>query len=135
MPPGKALKHHRCCRNRLRLRDICYWPPKTRERLRCGTVQIQSVPDLAPYYPKGYYSYNPVIKPEEENISRTTRIMRRVAVNYLVNRRNPPGRKILKNKEISEEIGKGFPEYLKNTTTGLRIMTRSRILEVGSGTG
>ena len=76
-----------------------------------------------------------VVKPEEENISRTTRIMRRVAVNYLVNRRNPPGRKILKNKEISEEIGKGFPEYLKNTTTGLRIMTRSRILEVGSGTG
>ena len=76
-------------------------PPDARPHQQDDTTSCASISEAA------------VVKPEEENISRTTRIMRRVVVNHLVNRRNPLGQKILKNKEISEWIGipRIFEEY------------------------
>ncbi len=103
------------------------------ECANCGTLQITKIPDLTNYYPKGYCSFhleNGIEAPPPLGFK--ARFIRRLALNYYLNRRNPLGRYIARNKPwISDKI----PYYIKENRCRLGISDRAKILDVGSGVG
>ena len=108
----------------------------------CGTVQIQTIPDLAPYYAKNYYSFRPVIENKSASgffksavRSVGAALRRRAAGHY-------SGRRSFVNNFVFRQISKhapqllvGFPDYLKETSLELFAGPRSQVLDVGSGAG
>jgi SAM-dependent methyltransferase len=113
----------------------------------CGTLQIQKVPDLRPYYSGGYYSFRPVPDSGRDSdegfnrrlVRRAGAAVRRNAAAYYCDRRCPFG-------ELRHPVGRlfarragrllvGFPEYLKETTVHLGLTPKSAVLDVGSGAG
>jgi SAM-dependent methyltransferase len=113
----------------------------------CGTLQIQHVPDLRPYYSGGYYSFRPAPEPPESLDAgfkkRLARLagaaIRKRAAAYYCNRRrpfgelrHPAGRYFARNMR---RVVAGFPNYLKDVDLRLGLDTKSAILDVGSGAG
>lgn len=114
----------------------------------CGTIQIQEVPDLRPYYAQNYYSFDKshgeAQPPPSQGIKkrlaqRVGASVRRAAANYYGQRRarlgelrHPLGRSL---STMLPRIVAGFPEYLLNTLVNLNITSRSSILDIGSGAG
>jgi SAM-dependent methyltransferase len=108
----------------------------------CGTVQIQDVPDLHPYYSGEYYSFQPINESErtpgilKNSIRSVGAALRRRAADYY------GGRRSIVNSFIFRQISKhavhllvGFPDYLKETAVDLLIGPTSKVLDVGSGAG
>jgi SAM-dependent methyltransferase len=99
------------------------------ECVDCGAIQIATVPDLASYYPKDYYSF--AESPEPELTKRfSTRVAARLAGRYLVNRRDPIGAAIIRYRPWTLET---VPPSLLDSIVSLRF--DSRILDVGCGSG
>lgn len=103
------------------------------ECLKCGTLQITTIPDLMKYYPKDYGSYQ--LEEGADKLpewSFQERFVRRLALNYHLNHRNPIGRYAANlNPEIAEEI----PSYLKDTGCRLGLSSSSSVLDIGCGVG
>lgn len=108
----------------------------------CGTLQIQSVPDLRPYYSSTYYSLQPVIEKERKggivnDALRSIGIaIRKMAGDYYV------GKRSVVNNFVVQQISRhapqllvGFPKYLKDTSLDLSLNRTSKVLDVGSGAG
>jgi SAM-dependent methyltransferase len=99
----------------------------------CGTLQIREVPDLAPYYPKNYYSYRPAAAGDAGGRRGfKERLSRRLAANYYGNRRNLLGKYLAGSRAW---IAESFPAVIRDTSLRLGINTRSPILDVGAGQG
>jgi SAM-dependent methyltransferase len=94
----------------------------------CGSLQIAEIPDLAPYYPKNYYSLE--ADGTGLNHGLKTKIAARLAANYFVYGRNPLGRYFARNREW---ISWTFPPSLREPL--LKINFQTRILDFGSGGG
>lgn len=94
----------------------------------CGTLQIAAPPDLAPYYPKEYYSLEDSAVPLADNFK--SRLAARLAAAYLTGGRNLAGRWLASRKDWIDAY---FPPSLREKMLGLR--RDSRILDFGSGGG
>jgi SAM-dependent methyltransferase len=108
----------------------------------CGTIQIQNVPDLLPYYSGDYYSFPPLIESQrrpgiiKSSIRAVGEAFRRRAADYYC------GKRSIVNNFLFRQISKhavriliGFPDYLKDTSLDLLISRDSKVLDVGSGAG
>ncbi|HEY0099375.1 MAG TPA: class I SAM-dependent methyltransferase [Pyrinomonadaceae bacterium] len=113
----------------------------------CGTIQIQQVPDLRPYYAQNYYSFahaqadaQPAALGIKRNLAaRVGAFVRRTAGAYYGQRRarlgqlrHPLGRSL---SALLPRLVAGFPEYLLDTRVNLNLTPRSAILDFGSGAG
>ncbi|HEY6230634.1 MAG TPA: class I SAM-dependent methyltransferase [Pyrinomonadaceae bacterium] len=108
----------------------------------CGTVQIETVPNLAPYYANNYYSFQPVREKErsqgvlQASLRPLGAVIRRRAADYYRGRRS-----VVTNflfgwaSKQAPHLLVGFPEYLKETSLDLLPGRVARILDVGSGAG
>jgi len=112
----------------------------------CGTLQVQQVPDLKPYYPASYYSFQPANEtPGKLPATLPVRVkkrlgafLRRRSANYYCERHAPGGNKNLLGRYVAENMRRmtvGFPEYLKDTSHYLSLNLNSKILDVGCGSG
>ncbi|MBA2527427.1 MAG: class I SAM-dependent methyltransferase [Pyrinomonadaceae bacterium] len=112
----------------------------------CGTLQIQQVPDLKPYYPRNYYSFLPASQTREGSpktarwlvTGRLGSFLRRRAADYYCRRQRAANYRDLMGHLVAENMDRllvGFPEYLKNTGLDLSLNRGSKILDVGSGAG
>jgi SAM-dependent methyltransferase len=113
----------------------------------CGTLQIDRVPDLGPYYPEDYYSFVSADVSRDTNklglakrVSKSLgRFVRRRAADYYCTRSTPFGKyryaagRLLARR--MKRIVVGFPDYLKDARVNLHINRRSGVLDVGSGVG
>lgn len=111
----------------------------------CGTLQIQSIPDLRRYYPPNYYSFQTVgDKPERRSLSKKLsryagHFVRQRAADYYSHGGNRSNR--LADRLIGmllKPLGRivlGYPEYLLETQTNLGINRGFRVLDVGAGAG
>jgi SAM-dependent methyltransferase len=108
----------------------------------CGTLQIQAVPDLRPYYSGDYYSFQPVIQRDSPTgiVKASSRAfgaaLRKRAADFY------SGRRSFVNNFIVSQISRraphllvGFPDYLKGTSLDLLTGTAAKVLDVGSGAG
>jgi SAM-dependent methyltransferase len=107
------------------------------ECVKCGTLQIMKIPaDLSRYYPREYYSYQPVGGLENSpQLSFKKRRLRRLALNYYLHGGNPLSRYIVKHRPWVLDNLDNLPYYFKGTKCCLGISNRSSILDVGSGVG
>jgi SAM-dependent methyltransferase len=95
----------------------------------CGTVQIIEFPDLAPYYPRDYYSFSADSKTYiEEKLQR--RLAAPVVGRYLMTGRGLVGKFLLGKAPWFEQR---FPAWLRERV--LNLDSESRILDFGSGSG
>ena len=94
----------------------------------CGTIQLEEIPDLAKYYPENYYSF----ESGNTGFSDTwrSRFIARQAAKYLIRGRGIIGRKAIESKAWAKD---NFPPFLADPI--LRLNLRSKILDVGCGTG
>lgn len=113
----------------------------------CGTLQLQDVPDLRPYYGPAYYSLQPVAAAtgasqptlRKRLTQRGGAAIRRSVAGYYCRPRTSLGAarhsmgKLL--AERMSHMAVGFPDYLKETQLDLRLKKNSSILDVGSGAG
>ncbi|MBC7901610.1 MAG: class I SAM-dependent methyltransferase [Saprospiraceae bacterium] len=93
----------------------------------CGTVQIADVPDLAPYYPANYLSFDSNV-PVAATLRR--RIGARIAGRYLVSGKGVLGKFVAGKRPTLVEL---YPSYLRNYPLGIDL--DSRILDLGCGVG
>ena len=108
----------------------------------CGTLQIQDVPDLRPYYSGDYYSFQPIV--EDERPAGILKALFR-AVGAAFRRRAADyygGRRSVVNNFVYHQISKraphllvGFPDYLQDDSLDLLVGRASKVLDVGSGAG
>jgi SAM-dependent methyltransferase len=95
----------------------------------CGTLQIAEVPDLAPYYPENYFSFD-----AGGEIDLATdwkrRLASRFAGDYFLKGTNPIGKFIVEKKPW---IRDHFPDSLAYAPLGLDF--GSHILDFGCGAG
>lgn len=114
----------------------------------CGTLQLQDVPDLGPYYAADYYSFQPAgaeaagARPrglKHRLARRGGAFVRSSAAAYYCRRHTPSGAyRHLIGKLLAERLGRvvaGFPAYLTDTRLDLRLTQKAAILDVGSGAG
>jgi SAM-dependent methyltransferase len=110
----------------------------------CGTLQIQEVPDLRPYYAGDYYSLRPPEQTVRAGLKKRLAhraglfIRSSVAGYYCERRRRFGGLRRPVGRLLAARAGRmivGFPEYLKDTRLDLRLNPRSAVLDVGSGAG
>lgn len=94
----------------------------------CGSLQIVEIPDLAPYYPKNYYSLEARGTGLNEGLK--TKFAARLAANYFVYGRNPLGKYFARNREWVKRM---FPPSLREPL--LKLDFETRILDFGSGGG
>jgi SAM-dependent methyltransferase len=95
----------------------------------CGTIQIKEIPELAPYYPKNYFSLESGAQIEfAKKLKR--RLAARFAGDYFVNKRNFIGKYIAEKKSW---IKGQFPAALRDFPLGINF--QSKILDFGCGTG
>lgn len=111
----------------------------------CGTLQIQSVPDLRRYYPPNYYSFQPADsdKLEVHGSKRLARyaghFVRQRAADYYSHGGDKSNRfsdRLI--RVLLKPLGHvvvGYPEYLLQTQIDLGINRESHILDVGAGAG
>jgi 2-polyprenyl-3-methyl-5-hydroxy-6-metoxy-1,4-benzoquinol methylase len=88
---------------------------------KCGCLQIVSIPEnMEKYYPnKDYYSF------KNPKFNYIKQIIRKKRNEYIFNKKGFIG------KTISEK----YPNYYLEIISGLRLNERSKILDVGSGSG
>ena len=94
----------------------------------CGTLQICDIPDLSAYYPPEYCSFELDYFDPKKSAARDFAI--RSAAEYFVNGRNMIGKAIAAWRPV---LAESFPAFLR--TKLLRLTLRSRILDVGCGSG
>lgn len=93
----------------------------------CGTVQITEVPDLAPYYPDNYLSFDSDVPTAKTVVHRWAS---RIAGKYLLRGKGMLGKFLVENKPRFKEL---YPAYLRDFPLGLDF--DSRILDFGCGVG
>ncbi len=98
------------------------------ECVRCGTLQIAEIPDLAKYYPKDYFSFGG--KQPEIGETFLRRLASKFSGNYLLTGKGIIGHSILNKKPW---IRDHFPASLREPF--LKIGRNSRILDFGCGSG
>ena len=98
------------------------------ECANCGTIQLLEIPDLAKYYPENYYSFESGCTGFSDTWS--SRFAARQAAKYLLKGRGLVGKTVVETKPWAVE---NFPPFLIEPSLGLTL--RSRILDVGCGTG
>lgn len=92
----------------------------------CGCLQIATMPaDMAPYYPSGYYSFEPAPTPPQSSLTLRDRL-RILRDRFIVSRRGILGRLLFWLYPREELLPFLVP---------VRLRTSSRILDVGSGSG
>ena len=93
----------------------------------CGTVQIAAVPDLAPYYPPEYISFD-----ADSPVGKTFihRIAARLVGRYLMHGRGLAGKLLV---QIEPRFKNHYPAYLRDFPLGIDF--NSRILDFGCGNG
>jgi SAM-dependent methyltransferase len=99
----------------------------------CGTVQLVEIPELAPYYPKNYYSFEAAADPVETGLPDKPlhRWAARLSAAYFIGAgKNPLGKYFARS---SGWIRDCFPAWLKEPA--LRLRFDSRILDFGCGSG
>ena len=94
---------------------------------KCGTVQILDVPDLAPYYPDNYLSFESGV-PVGKTFAR--RIAARFAGKYFITGKSLFGKFVVKMRPGVAEF---FPHSLRDSPLSLH--RDSRILDFGCGNG
>jgi SAM-dependent methyltransferase len=99
------------------------------ECVKCGTLQIEEIPDLTKYYPPEYYSFAPAVEGEVRR-SLKRRIAGRFIANYHIKKRGVIGKRLANGGSWPAIL---FPEYLKNFPGKLTFS--SLILDHGSGSG
>lgn len=108
----------------------------------CGTLQIQTVPDLQSYYSGDYYSFRSI----EHKADKTGIVGNALRAVGSVSRRSAADHYVGKHSIVDgffyRQVSKyaphllvGFPDYLKQPGIDLKINRDSKILDLGSGAG
>lgn len=104
----------------------------------CGSLKLVDVPDdLGRYYPPNYYSYESIdiVRPESGGSGLHTlkrRFISRKITQYYFNRNTAIGKWLEKRSSLS---GDYYMEVIQQCRVRLNVGLRSRILDVGCGTG
>ncbi len=112
------------------------------ECANCGTLQIQTVPNLASYYSSDYYSFQ-AIEDKTGKAGIAANALRAVGS---ASRRSAADHYVGEDSLVSDFVYRqvsrfaphllvGFPDYLKQPGFDLKIDRDSKILDVGSGAG
>lgn len=94
---------------------------------KCGTLQIIDIPELAPYYPDNYLSFDSEV-PVGKSLIR--RIAARFAGNYFRTGQAGLGKVFVKLRPV---LGEHFPPSMRDFPLGLH--RNSHILDFGCGNG
>ena len=102
----------------------------------CGTLQIQTVPDLQSYYSDDYYSFQSIENQAGGALRAIGSAFRRSAADHYVGEDSIVGDFVYRQvSKHAPHLLVGFPDYLKQTNLDLKINRDSKILDVGSGAG